>query len=86
MRTLEQRRRYSASAAKVWQQRAAALSNAHPLKIARAERNLTQKELAGLAGTTRQSISGIENNGECSAYLRNRISKAIARPESDLFA
>ncbi len=56
------------------------------LKIARAERNLSQEELARLAGVTRQTISSIETGQYCpSALLAFVISKRLQKPVNELF-
>ncbi len=56
------------------------------LKIARAERNLSQEELARLAGVTRQTISSIETGQYCpSALLAFIISKRLDKPLNELF-
>ena len=57
------------------------------LKVGRAERGLTQAELAGLAGVTRQTISSIEN-GEFvpSALLAFVLAKRLKMPIEELFS
>ena len=57
------------------------------LKVGRAERGLTQAELAGLAGVTRQTISSIEN-GEFvpSALLAFVLAKRLEMPIEELFS
>ena len=57
------------------------------LKVARAERGLTQAEVARLAGVTRQTISSIEN-GEFvpSALLAFVLAKRLAVPVEALFS
>jgi putative transcriptional regulator len=42
---------------------------ANRLKIARAEKNLSQEELARLSGVTRQTISSIETGQYCPSTL-----------------
>ena len=56
------------------------------LKVGRAERGLTQAELAGLAGVTRQTISSIEN-GEFvpSALLAFVLAKRLGMRVEELF-
>ena len=57
------------------------------LKVARAERDLSQTELATLAGVTRQTISSIETGQYCpSALLAFVIAKRLGKPVEDLFA
>ncbi len=57
------------------------------LKVGRAERNLTQAELARLAGVTRQTISSIEN-GEFvpSTLLAFVLAKRLGMPVEGLFS
>ena len=56
------------------------------LKVARAEKNITQEELAGLAGVTRQTISSIETGQYCpSALLAFLLSKRVQKPVDELF-
>lgn len=57
------------------------------LKVGRAERGLTQAELARLAGVTRQTISSIEN-GEFvpSALLAFVLAKRLKMPVEELFS
>ena len=56
------------------------------LKVARAEKNLSQEELAKLAGVTRQTISSIENGQYCpSALLAFMLSKKLEKRVDDLF-
>jgi putative transcriptional regulator len=56
------------------------------LKVGRAERGLTQGELAQLAGVTRQTISSIEN-GEFvpSTLLAFVLAKKLDMPVGELF-
>ena len=56
------------------------------LRVGRAERNLTQAELARLAGVTRQTISSIEN-GEFvpSTLLAFVLARRLAMPMEELF-
>lgn len=56
------------------------------LKIARAEKNLSQEQLAILAGVTRQTISSIETGQYCpTAKLALILSKVLDRKFEDLF-
>ncbi len=56
------------------------------LKVARAERNLSQEDLARLAGVTRQTISSIETGQYCpSALLAFVLSKRLDKPVDELF-
>jgi putative transcriptional regulator len=56
------------------------------LKVARAERNLSQDDLAQLAGVTRQTISSIETGQYCpSALLAFVLAKQLSKPVGDLF-
>ncbi len=56
------------------------------LKAARAEKNMTQKELAEAVGTTRQTVNAIEQ-GDCNPTLRlcRAISSALGKTLDDLF-
>jgi putative transcriptional regulator len=59
---------------------------ANRLKVARAERNLSQAELAQLVGVTRQTISSIETGQYCpSALLAFLISQQLNRHVDELF-
>jgi putative transcriptional regulator len=59
---------------------------ANRLKVARAERNLSQAELAQLVGVTRQTISSIETGQYCpSALLAFLISQQLNRRVDELF-
>lgn len=56
------------------------------LRVARAERRLSQGELAQLVGVSRQTISSIENNQFCpSAKLAMLLCIALEKPFEDLF-
>ncbi len=56
------------------------------LKVARAEKNLSQGELAVLAGVTRQTISSIETGQYCpSALLAFVHSKRLNNRVDELF-
>ena len=56
------------------------------LKVARAELNLSQDELAKLAGVTRQTISSIETGQYCpSALLAFVLAKRLSKPINELF-
>lgn len=56
------------------------------LRVARAERRLTQADLGRLAGVTRQTISSIEN-GEYvpSALLAFVLARVLEMPVGELF-
>jgi putative transcriptional regulator len=56
------------------------------LKVARAERNLSQEELARLVGVTRQTISSIETGQYGpSALLAFLLSKQLDKRVDELF-
>jgi putative transcriptional regulator len=56
------------------------------LKVARAERNLSQEELANLVGVTRQTISSIETGQYCpSTLLAFLLSKTLGKQVDELF-
>lgn len=56
------------------------------LKVARAEKNLSQEQLAILAGVTRQTISSIETGQYCpTAKLALILSKTLDKKFEDLF-
>jgi putative transcriptional regulator len=56
------------------------------LRVARAERRLSQEELAALAGVTRQTISSIENGlYSPSALLAFVLARSLGRSVTDLF-
>ena len=59
---------------------------ANRLRIARAERNLLQEELAGLVGVSRNTVSSIETGRYTpSALLAFRLAQALAIPVTELF-
>jgi putative transcriptional regulator len=59
---------------------------ANRLRVARAERNLSQTELADAVGVSRQTISSIETGQYGpSTLLALRIADALRVPISDLF-
>jgi putative transcriptional regulator len=56
------------------------------LKVARAERDLSQEDLAGLAGVTRQTICSIETGQYCpSALLAFILACRLGKPVEELF-
>ncbi|WBW95404.1 helix-turn-helix transcriptional regulator [Oceanirhabdus sp. W0125-5] len=56
------------------------------LKVARAENNLSQSQLAELAGVTRQTISSIETGQYCpTAKLALILAKTLNKQFEDLF-
>lgn len=56
------------------------------LKVARAERDLSQGELAQIAGVTRQTISSIETGQYIpSALLAFVLADRLGKPIDDLF-
>ena len=57
------------------------------LKAARAEKNISQEELANLVGVTRQTISSIETGQYCpSALLAFQLAKKLEKPIDQLFS
>ncbi len=56
------------------------------LKVARAERNLSQQDLATMAGVTRQTICSIETGQYCpSSLLAFLLSRELNKPVEELF-
>ncbi len=56
------------------------------LKVARAEQNLSQEDLARLVGVTRQTISSIETGQYCpSALLAFLLARKLGKPVDQLF-
>jgi len=56
------------------------------LKVARAERGLSQEQLAELAGVTRQTISSIETGQYCpSALLAFQLAERLGKRVDELF-
>jgi putative transcriptional regulator len=56
------------------------------LRVARAEKELSQSDLAELAGVTRQTISSIENRQYCpSTLLAFVLSSRLGKPVEELF-
>jgi putative transcriptional regulator len=59
---------------------------ANRLRVARAERRLSQDDLAHLVSVTRQTIGSIENGQYCpSALLAFQLARALGRPVEELF-
>ena len=64
-----------------------ALRLTNRLKVARAERGLSQSELAAMAGVTRQTVSSIETGQYCpSALLAFTMAKRLGKHVEELFA
>ena len=56
------------------------------LKVARAEKNLSQEQLATLAGVTRQTISSIETGQYCpTTRLALVLARRLGKQVEDLF-
>ena len=56
------------------------------LRVARAERSISQEELAKLVGVTRQTVSSIETGKYCpSALLAFLLSKRLEKRVDELF-
>ena len=56
------------------------------LKVARAEKDLSQEQLAALTGVTRQTISSIETGQYIpSALLAFVLARCLDKPVQDLF-
>ena len=56
------------------------------LKVARAERGLSQEQLAGLVGVTRQTISAVETELYCpSALLAFLLANQLEKRVDELF-
>ena len=59
---------------------------ANHMRVARAEKRLSQEDLARMAGVTRQTIGAIENGQYCpSAMLAFVLARELERPVSELF-
>ena len=59
---------------------------ANRVRVARAERDLSQTDLADRVGVSRQTISSIETGQYVpSALLALRLARALAMPVADLF-
>jgi putative transcriptional regulator len=57
------------------------------LKVARAELEVSQSELAAMAGVTRQTISSIETGQYCpSTLLAFTIARRLGKPIEELFS
>lgn len=64
----------------------AKLRLANRLRVARAEKNISQEELAKLAGVSRQTISSIETNQYIpSALLAFILARKLGKPVEELF-
>lgn len=56
------------------------------LKVARAERNISQEQLANMAGVSRQTIGSIETGQYCpTAKLALILSRCLQKSFEDLF-
>lgn len=56
------------------------------VRVARAERELSQEQLAALAGVTRQTISSIETGQYCpSALLAFQLAERLGKRVDELF-
>lgn len=56
------------------------------LRVARAERNVSQQEVAARAGVTRQTISSIETGQYCpSALLAFKLARVLEKRVDELF-
>lgn len=56
------------------------------MKVARAERGLSQEQLAELAAVSRQTISSIETGQYCpSALLAFLLARHLGKPVEELF-
>jgi putative transcriptional regulator len=59
---------------------------ANRLKVARAERDLSQQDLAARAGVTRQTVSAIETGQYCpSALLAFLLAQRLGKRVDELF-
>jgi putative transcriptional regulator len=59
---------------------------ANRLRVARAEKRLSQEDLARMAGVTRQTIGAIENGQYCpSALLAFVLAERLEKPVAELF-
>jgi putative transcriptional regulator len=59
---------------------------ANRLRVARAERNVSQESLAKSAGVSRQTISSIETGQYCpSTLLAFRLARVLGCPVDELF-
>lgn len=59
---------------------------ANRLRVARAEKRLSQEDLAKMAGVTRQTIGAIENGQYCpSALLAFVLAERLEKPVDELF-
>ena len=64
----------------------AKLHLANRIKVARAEKDLSQEALAKLAGVTRQTIGSIESGEYCpSALLAFLLAKRLDKPGGEVF-
>jgi DNA-binding XRE family transcriptional regulator len=84
--TQEQRLKHSAKMAAKWKAKIG--PNAHPLARARAKRDLTQRELADLAGVHISAVSELERSRPAGPgpRTRARLAAALAISEQELFA
>lgn len=59
---------------------------ANRLRVARAEKRLSQEDLAKMASVTRQTIGAIENGQYCpSALLAFVLAECLEKPVAELF-
>ena len=67
-------------------QRGGELRLGNRLRVARAERDLSQEQLAAAAGVSRQTVSSIETGQYApSALLAFRLAQVLAVPVAELF-
>jgi transcriptional regulator with XRE-family HTH domain len=79
------RAKQSAIASRRWQKQVRADPASHPVARARAMRDLTEKELGELSGTCAQTVSRAEHNKYPQQPTREKLARALALPESELF-
>jgi DNA-binding XRE family transcriptional regulator len=78
------RARQAAKTAARWHAKVRANPDAHPLAKARVERDLSQRELGLLADVATATIASIEAGSGTSRFVRERLARALAAPESEL--
>jgi DNA-binding XRE family transcriptional regulator len=83
--TPEQRMKHAAKTADRWHEQVRKNPAAHSLAKARVKRELTQAELAELSGVAVGTIAAIEGGRSVARFTKERLSRALALPDEELF-
>jgi DNA-binding XRE family transcriptional regulator len=84
--TPEQRAKQSARASLIWVERVRRDPQASKLaKARRGLRDLSQRELASLAGCSSKTVSEAERGANVGPFTRERLARVLALPPQELF-